>query len=93
MWLRAGSVLFALPGVILLIFYGIEMSAMTDCLQSGKHFDFVNQVCAETEQPIVTFYQRHTLVVNLGMLVSVIGMFAMVWGMMIKGMAHPKNDQ
>ena len=92
MWLRAGSVLFALPGIILLILYGIEMSAMTDCLQSGGHFDFVNQVCRDTEQPIVSYYQRHAVLVNLLMAVSVAGMFAIVWGMLKKGMAHPKND-
>jgi len=91
MWLRAGSVLFALPGIILLVLYGIEMSAMTECLQSGGHFDFINQLCSDTEQPQISYYQRHAVLVNMLMLISVIGMFAMVWGMLKKGMAHPKD--
>ncbi|MCA6062002.1 hypothetical protein [Thalassolituus marinus] len=91
MWLRAGSLLFALPAVILLSLYGIEMSALTDCTQSGGHYDFINGVCSDSEQPQISYYQRHTILVNLMMLVSIAGTFAMVWGMMLRGMSRPKD--
>ncbi|MDK2778759.1 MAG: hypothetical protein KYX62_13965 [Pseudomonadota bacterium] len=91
MWLRAGSILFALPAIVLLSLYGIEMSAMTDCSQSGGHYDFIRQVCSASEQPAISYYQRHTLLVNLMMLVSVAGTFAMVWGMLLHGMSRPKD--
>ncbi|MCY0964256.1 hypothetical protein [Parathalassolituus penaei] len=32
-----------------------------------------------------TYYSRHPLLVNLGLLISTIGALAMCWGMLIKG--------
>jgi len=91
MWLRAGSLLFAVPGIILLVLYGLEMSAMTDCTQSGGYYDFMQQACSDTEQPFSSYYQRHALLVNLMLLLSVAGAFAMMWGMILRGMSRPKD--
>ncbi|MCD8523373.1 MAG: hypothetical protein LRY66_03915 [Saccharospirillaceae bacterium] len=91
MWLRLGSLLFAAPGILLLTLYGLEMSAATDCSQSGGFYDFVNSLCSDKPQPQSSYYQRHSMLVNLMMLLSVIGTFAMIWGMLIKGMARPKE--
>ena len=89
MWLRLGSLLFAVPGILLLTLYGIEMSAVADCSQSGGFYDVINGVCADQEQVRTSYYQRHSTLVNLMMLLSVIGTFAMVWGMLIKGTTRP----
>jgi|TARA_B100000749_G_scaffold232005_1_gene188829 hypothetical protein len=91
MWLRLGSLLFAVPGIILLILYGIEMSAVTECSQSGGFYDFINARCADQPQPQSSYYQRHSTLVNLMMLLSVLGTFAMVWGMLLKGMTRPQQ--
>lgn len=91
MWLRYGSLLFALPGLLLLTLYGLEMSAVTDCSQTGGSYNFDNGKCLETEQPQSSYYARHTVFVNLMLLVSTIGSLAMVWGMLLKGMTRPQQ--
>lgn len=85
MWLRAGSLLFAVPGIILLTLYGIELSAVTDCTQSGGFYDYVQATCSTTEQPEISYYRRHSGLVNGMMLLSVVGALAMSWGMLLKG--------
>ncbi|UTW47819.1 hypothetical protein [Bacterioplanoides sp. SCSIO 12839] len=91
MWLRYGSILFALPGLLLLVLYGIEMSAVTDCLQQNGSYNFDNQSCSDQPQPHSTFYARNTILVNLMMLLSLIGALAMTWGMLLKGMTRPEH--
>ncbi|WP_419812957.1 hypothetical protein [Bacterioplanoides sp.] len=88
MWLRYGSLLFAVPGLLLLVLYGLEMSAVTDCLQQSGSYNFETQTCSEQPQPQSTFYARNTLMVNLMLLLSLLGALAMTWGMLLKGMTR-----
>jgi len=92
MWLRYGSLLFALPGLLLLTLYGLEMSAVTDCSQSGGFYNFDSGDCASEPQPQSTYYARHTLFVNLMMLLSLVGALAMTWGMLLKGMTRAQDS-
>lgn len=82
MLVRLGSVFFAVPSIILLIFYGIELSAITNCQQQGQFYDLVAQACTTEQQPFSTFYMRHTLIVNLSLLLATIGALAMCLGML-----------
>lgn len=91
MLLRYGSLLFALPGLLLLTLYGLEMSAVTECSQGGGSYNFENGQCSATKQPQSSYYSRHATFVNLMMLLSVIGALAMTWGMMLKGMTRPQE--
>ncbi|WP_430461646.1 hypothetical protein ACQUQU_02365 [Thalassolituus sp. LLYu03] len=85
MWLRVGSLLFALPGILLLALYGIELSSVTDCTQGGGFYDYVQGVCSSTPQEEISYYRRHSGLVNSMMLLSVVGALAMSWGMLLKG--------
>lgn len=91
MLMRIGSLVFALPGILLLVLYGLELSTATDCQQQGLFFDALSGQCVSTEPAFSTFYMRHTLLVNLMMLVSVAGAMAMIWGMLLRGMARAKD--
>ena len=93
MWLRYGSLLFALPGLLLLTLYGLEMSAITDCGQQGGYYNVETGECGQQPQPQSTYYSRHALFVNLMMLVSLLGALAMTWGMLLRGMARSQDDQ
>jgi hypothetical protein len=87
--LRIGALLFALPGILLLTLYGLEMSALNDCKELGQSLDFNSGQCSNAEQQYSSYYQRHALFVNLMMLASLIGALMMTWGMMVKGMTRP----
>lgn len=87
MSLRIGSLLFALPGILLLVLYGIEMSAFTACQESGGHYNIVEAVCTDTPQPHSSYYLRHSGLVNSMMLLSCVGALMMCWGLLIKGSA------
>jgi len=92
MWLRYGSLLFALPGLLLLTLYGLELSAVTECTQQGGSYNFDNGECTETEQPQTPYYARNAGFVNLMLLLSAAGALAMTWGMLLKGMTRPEEN-
>lgn len=84
MLLRFGSILFAVPGIILLVLYGIELSAATECQQMGLFYNAITGICEETQPVFSTFYLRHTLLVNSMLLVAVVGTVMMTLGMIKK---------
>lgn len=88
MLLRLGSLLFALPALILLVLYGIEMSAISDCTQLGGIYNFETATCGSEAIEQTSYYTRHSGLVNGMMLLSVLGALAMSLGMLIKGMAQ-----
>ena len=92
MLLRYGSLLFALPGLLLVVLYGLELSAVTECTQQGGFYNFDNGKCTDVEAPLSTYYARNTLFVNLMLLASTIGALAMTWGMLLKGMSRSQQD-
>jgi len=87
---RIGSLIFAIPAVLLILLYGIDLSTASDCTDIGQFYDFANDVCSESPVPGSSYYQRHTTFVNLMLLLSVIGSLMMTWGMLLKGM-QPKD--
>ncbi|ASP40722.1 hypothetical protein CHH28_19510 [Bacterioplanes sanyensis] len=87
--LRYGALLFALPGILLLSLYGLEMSAINDCKELGLQLDLASGQCSEQVQQHSSYYQRHATFVNLMMLVSIVGALMMTWGMMVRGMTRP----
>jgi len=90
--LRLGMLLLFLPSVILVTLYMIEAQDVARCTHEGGSWDFVNGICDQkTTHEYVTFMARHGIWVNLGMLVSVIGLAMGTWGMILKGMSTPKD--
>lgn len=92
MWLRYGSLLFALPGLLLLTLYGLEVSAITDCNQQGGSYNFDTGQCMDKEQPQSPYYARNATFVNLMLLLSTLGALAMTWGMVLRGMTRPEQE-
>lgn len=84
---RIGSFIFAAPGILLLVLYGIELSAITDCQQQGLFYDAVTAQCRADAPAFSTFYMRHSLMVNLNLLLATVGAVLMTLGM-LKRKAH-----
>ena len=91
MLMRLGSVLFALPAIILLVLYGIELSAVSDCADQDLLYDYVTNNCTDQKTEQSSYYHRHSTFVDLILLVSVVGSMLMIWGMLVKGMTRPKD--
>ena len=86
MLMRLGSLLFIVPAVLLIAFYWMDMSAANACTEQGLYFDTDTQQCTSQTTQVTPYYARHTLMVNVMILLSLVGALAMTWGMLIKGM-------
>ena len=78
---RIGVIFFTIPCIILLTLYGMELSAATDCQKLNLYYDAFNQTCVESQPEFSSFYMRNTYLVNILLLVSTIGAFALIVGM------------
>lgn len=82
MILRIGLFLLIVPGVVMMAFYLNELSAVKECLAAGGSFDYINTVCDQAQKhPFSPFMVRNPLLVNGGMLLSVVGLFFCLAGL------------
>lgn len=82
MILRIGLLLLILPGVVMMTSYFSELSAVNTCLSDGGSFDYFNSVCDQTQTHAYSpFMERNPLLVNGGMLLSVLGLFFCLAGL------------
>lgn len=80
--LRLGLILLIVPGVVMMAAYLNELSAVQACLDAGGSFDYVQSVCDHTQShAVVPFMVRQPLLVNGGMLLSVVGLFMCLAGL------------
>lgn len=87
--MRWGSIVFSLPVILLLSLYGWELSIVTECIDQGLSYDFGLEKCVPGAQDIQTpYYARHTLLVNLMLLMSVLGSMMMTMAMIQRGMTR-----
>ncbi|MEK9712441.1 MAG: hypothetical protein VW258_07730 [Thalassolituus sp.] len=91
MLMRVGSMIFAIPAIMLIALYGIDLSTAGQCIDIGQYYDFANDICSERPVPGSSYYQRHAAFVNIMLLLSVVGSLMMTWGMLVKGM-QPKDQ-
>jgi len=85
--MRWGSIVFSLPAILLLSLYGWELSIVTACADQGLSYDFGLDKCVQGAQNIETpYYARHTIFVNLMLLISVLGSVMMTMAMIKRGM-------
>ena len=85
--MRWGSIIFSVPVILLLSLYAWELSIVTECIDQGLSYDFSLEKCVPGAQNIQTpYYARHTLFVNMMLLMSVIGSAMMTAGMIQRGM-------
>lgn len=91
MLMRLGSILFALPAIVLVVLYGIELSAVSTCADQGLLYDFATNMCSDQVSEQSSYYHRHGTFVDLMLLLSVLGSLLMIWGMLAKGMSRPQG--
>ncbi|WP_372831883.1 hypothetical protein [Pontibacterium sp.] len=82
MILRIGLLLLILPLVVMMGSYFTELSAVNACLSAGGSYDYFNGVCDQTlTHAYSPFMERNPLLVNGGMLLSVLGLFLCLAGL------------
>ncbi|MCL7930906.1 hypothetical protein [Halomonas llamarensis] len=72
--IRLGLLLLILPLVVLMGVYFWELNDVRACQLDGGHWNYLAGVCRDTPQPFVPWIERMPLLVNGGMLVSVLGL-------------------
>ncbi|MDF1762245.1 MAG: hypothetical protein P1U57_02450 [Oleibacter sp.] len=93
MLLRYGSLLFAAPAILLLSLYGIELSAVSECTTQGLSYSYQSGECSSQLIEQMSYYRRHSGLVNSMMLLSMLGSFMMIFGMLKKGMTRPPEER
>lgn len=80
--LRIGLLLLILPGILLMGSYLYELSQVDACLEGGGSWNYPEAFCdREARHPFVPFMVRHPLLVNGGMLLSVLGLLLCMAGL------------
>ncbi|WP_434984367.1 hypothetical protein [Vreelandella zhaodongensis] len=82
--IRLGLLLLVLPVIVLLGVYFWELGDVRACQLDGGHWDYLASVCRDTPQPFVSWLERSPLLVNGGMLVSVVGLVMCMIGFYTK---------
>ncbi len=90
--LRWGMIMLFLPSVLLITHYMIEAQDVATCVQNKGSWDYVKGLCdSVAKHEFIAYSARYGLWVNLGMLVSIIGLILGTIGMITKGMTQPKD--
>ncbi|SEG83876.1 hypothetical protein [Marinobacterium lutimaris] len=80
--LRLGLLLLIVPPLALMAGYMIEQAQVDACLDGGGAWHYAEAQCVSSgEYPFVPFMMRHPLLVNGGMLLSVVGLFFSLIGL------------
>jgi len=83
--LRVGLLLLILPPLALMAGYLMEQAEVDACLDAGGAWNYLEQLCAEQPRsggfPFVPYMQRHPVMVNGGMLLSVLGLLFCLAGL------------
>lgn len=81
--LRLGLILLVVPMLALMAVYLQEQSVVDACLDQGGSFDYAKSFCdMENKQPFVPLMVRQPLLVNGGMLVSLLGFIFCLKGLL-----------
>ncbi|WP_415886338.1 hypothetical protein ACMXYR_16530 [Neptuniibacter sp. QD29_5] len=81
--LRIGLILLVLPSIALMVLFYVDQSAVDACLDQGGSYNYDLAECdLEQEHPFKPLLVRHPLVVNGGMLLSVVGVFMCMKGLL-----------
>lgn len=85
---KLGALLLIIPLVGLMAAFLWETQALDACLAQGGSFDYLNSLCdLKQEHPFIPFSARHPLLVNGGMLLSLLGFIFCLIGFYIR----PRN--
>lgn len=80
--LKLGLLLLVLPSVLLMGGYLHDLSLVDACGDSGGSWNYLDARCDTDQQhPFVPYMARHPLLVNGGMLLSVVGLLLCIAGL------------
>lgn len=82
--IKLGLLLLVLPVCVLMGIYFWELSDIRECQLDGGHWDYIESTCSDSPQPFVSWLERYPLLVNGGMLLSVVGMVMCMVGLYVK---------
>ncbi|WP_249977399.1 hypothetical protein [Vreelandella olivaria] len=82
--IRFGLLLLVLPILVLMGVYFWELGDVRACQLEGGHWDYLESACRDTPQPFVSWLERSPLLVNGGMLLSVMGLVMCMVGFYTK---------
>lgn len=82
--IRLGLLLLVLPLFVLMGVYFWELGDVRACQLEGGHWDYIESTCRDNPQPFVSWLERSPLLVNGGMLLSVVGLVMCMMGFYIK---------
>ncbi len=81
--LRLGLLLLILPSLALMAVYFIDQSAIEACLAEGGSFNYAADECDFTNKhPYQPLMARHPTLINSAMLVSIVGLFMCLKGLL-----------
>ncbi|BBI59587.1 hypothetical protein [Vreelandella sulfidaeris] len=82
--IKLGLLLLVLPLFVLMGVYFWELNGVRACQLDGGYWNYVAHVCRDTPQPFVSWLERSPLLVNGGMLLSVVGLAMCMVGLYVK---------
>ncbi|WP_081136596.1 hypothetical protein [Halomonas sp. BC2] len=82
--IRLGLLLLVLPILVLLSVYFWELGDVRACHLERGYWNYLESACRETPQPFVSWLERSPLLVNGGMLLSVVGLVMCMVGFYTK---------
>ncbi|WP_409524285.1 hypothetical protein [Nitrincola sp. MINF-07-Sa-05] len=73
--MRIGLLLLVVPGLLLMLVFFQEHTAVTACVESGGSFDYIERLCdSERSHSFVPMLVRRPLLVNGSMLLCCAGL-------------------
>lgn len=82
--IRFGLLLLVLPVLVLMGVYFWELGDVRACQLDGGYWDYLESACRDTPQPFISWLERSPLLVNGGMLLSVVGLVMCMVGFYTK---------
>lgn len=80
-WVLAGLALMIIPSLAMMSAYWSEISAAQACMTQSLGFDYRTGECIEGKTIFVAFSERHPLLVNSGMILSMLGLLVCMIGL------------
>lgn len=80
-WVIAGLLLMTVPSIIMMSAYWSELMDAQACITAGQGFDYRTGECIQGNTIFVAFSERHPLLVNSGILLSMAGLIACLVGL------------
>lgn len=90
--LRWGMIMLFLPSILLVTHYTLEAQDAVQCQYAKGSWDYVKGLCDMVHKhEFIPYSARYGWAVNLGMLISLVGLVMGTWGMILRGMGKPKD--